>query len=79
MRKINAFVFTVMALVFVLPVAATVVLSFKSDGVFSLQGYADLLFDCFVFYPMFWNSVLYAAAITIAQLAVIIPCAFGFS
>ena len=79
MRKINAFVFTVLALIFVLPVAATVVFSFKSDGGFSFQGYADLLFDCFVFYPMFWNSVLYAAAITIAQLAVIIPCAFGFS
>ena len=79
MRKINAFVFTVLALIFVLPVAATAVLSFESDGGFSLQGYADLLFDCFVFYPMFWNSVLYAAAITVAQLAVIIPCAFGFS
>lgn len=79
MRKINAFVFTVLALVFVLPVAATVALSFESDGGFSLQGYADLLFDCFVFYPMFRNSVLYAAAITVAQLAVIIPCAFGFS
>lgn len=79
MRKINAFVFTVLALIFVLPVAATAVFSFESDGIFSLQGYADLLFDCFVFYPMFWNSVLYAAAITIAQLTVIIPCAFGFS
>lgn len=79
MRKINAFVFTVLAVVFVLPVAATVVFSFKSGSGFSLQGYADLLFDCFVFYPMFWNSVLYAAAITVAQLAVIIPCAFGVS
>ena len=79
MKKINAFVFTVLAVVFVLPVAATVIFSFKSGDVFSLQGYADLLFDCFIFYPMFWNSVLYAAAITIAQLAVIIPCAFGFS
>jgi multiple sugar transport system permease protein len=27
---------------------------------------------------MFWNSVLYAAVITIVQLFVIIPCAFGF-
>jgi len=43
------------------------------------KGYVDLLFDCFVFYPMFWNSVIYAAVITIVQLAVIIPCAFGFS
>lgn len=79
MRKINAVIFTVLALIFILPVAATVVMSFSSEGTPSLQGYADLLFDCFVFYPMFWNSVLYAAAITIAQLVVIIPCAFGFS
>lgn len=79
MRKMNAVIFTVLALIFVLPVAATVVMSFSSEGVPSLQGYSDLLFDCFVFYPMFWNSVLYAAAITAAQLIVIIPCAFGFS
>ena len=79
MRKMNAVIFTILALIFVLPVAATVVMSFSSEGAPSLQGYADLLFDCFVFYPMFWNSVLYAAVITIVQLAVIIPCAFGFS
>lgn len=79
MRKINAVIFTALALIFALPVAATVVFSFLSGGNLSLQGYADLLLDCFVFYPMFWNSVLYAAAITAAQLIVIIPCAFGFS
>lgn len=79
MRKMNAVIFIVLALIFVLPVAATVVMSFSSEGAPSLQGYSDLLFDCFVFYPMFWNSVLYAAAITAAQLIVIIPCAFGFS
>lgn len=79
MRKINAFAFALLALIFVLPVAATVVLSFSAAGKPSLRGYADLLLDCFVFYPMFWNSVLYAVAITVAQLAVIIPCAFGFS
>lgn len=79
MKKINAVLFTALALIFIFPVAATVALSFKSGGGLSLKPYADLLFDCFVFYPMFWNSMLYATAITIAQLAVIIPCAFGFS
>ena len=79
MRKMNAVIFTVLALIFVLPVAATMGMSFLSEGALSLQGYSDLLFDCFAFYPMFWNSVLYAAAITAAQLIVIIPCAFGFS
>lgn len=79
MRKINVVIFTVLALIFILPVAAKVVFSFLSDNVFSLQGYADRLFDCFVFYPMFWNSVLYAASVINVQLIVIIPCAFGFS
>ncbi len=79
MRKVNAIIFTVLALVFVLPIAATAALSFTVEGTPSIQGYVDLLFDCFVFYPMFWNSMLYAAAITIIQLVVIIPCAFGFS
>lgn len=79
MKKIIDVILAGLALAFILPIAATVVLSFKTDNGFSLQGYADLLFDCFVFYPMFWNSILYAAIITVVQLAVIIPCAFGFS
>ncbi|MCM1333594.1 MAG: carbohydrate ABC transporter permease [Bacteroides sp.] len=79
MKKLSAVLFTVLAAVFILPVAATVLFSFISYGSPSLRGYSDLLFDCFIFYPMFWNSVLYAAAITLVQLAVIIPCAFGFS
>ena len=79
MKKLNAVIFTLLAAVFFLPVAATAVLSFSAEGAPSLQPYADLLFDCFVFYPMFWNSVIYAVVITLVQLAVIIPCAFGFS
>ena len=79
MKKLNAVIFTLLAAVFILPVIATVALSFMVGGMPSMQGYADLLFDCFVFYPQFWNSVIYAAVITIVQLAVIIPCAFGFS
>lgn len=79
MKKLIGIIFALMSAVFVLPVLATVFLSFYSEGALTLQEYNDLLFDCFVFYPMFWNSVLYAAAITLAQLIVIIPCAFGFS
>ncbi len=75
MKKLIAVIFSLLAVVFILPVTATVLLSFK-DG---LQGYINLLFDCFVFYPMFWNSIIYATVITIVQLLVIIPCAFGFS
>ena len=75
MKRVIAVIFSLLAVVFVLPVIATILLSFGSG----FQGYIDLFFDCFVFYPMFWNSVIYAAVITIVQLLVIIPCAFGFS
>ncbi len=79
MKKFTAAIILILAFIFVLPTAATLIFSFLSDNNLSLKGYADLLFDCFVFYPMFWNSVLYALAITAAQLLIIIPCAFGFS
>ncbi|MDR1669368.1 MAG: carbohydrate ABC transporter permease [Oscillospiraceae bacterium] len=76
MRK----VLPVVALCFFLPVAATVALSFLSEGnALTLNNYADLLLNCFIFYPMFWNSVLYAGLITLAQFLIVIPCAFGFS
>lgn len=79
MRKIIAVFFIMLAVIFILPVLVTVILSFSVNGSFSVQGYMNLLFDCFVFYPMFWNSVLYASVITAVQLFIIIPCAFGFS
>lgn len=59
----------ILAVIFIMPVIITMV---KSAG-----HYKDLLFDCFIFYPMFWNSLLYAFVITLIQMAVIIPCAFG--
>ena len=65
--------------VFFLPVAVTAVMSLISGGALTPRNYDDLLFNCFVFYPMFWNSVLYAAVITAVQFLVIIPCAFGFA
>lgn len=77
-RHIVSALTLILALVFVLPVAATVVYSLKTDGGIFV-GYKQLLFDCFTFYPMFWNSVVYAAVITAAELVIIIPCAFGFA
>ena len=79
MKKLIGIIFAVLSAVLLLPVAATVFLSFYSEGGLTLECYNDLLFDCFVFYPMFWNSVLYAAAITLIQLPVVILCAFGFT
>jgi multiple sugar transport system permease protein len=76
MKKV---VLVLTAALFFFPVAMTIIASFFGENnAATLKNYADLLFDCFVFYPMFWNSVLYAAVITLVQLAVIIPCAFGF-
>jgi multiple sugar transport system permease protein len=68
------------ASLFFVPIIMTLVMSFTSENMtFTLQNYADLLFNCFIFYPMFWNSVLYAVVITAVQLLVIVPCAFGFT
>jgi multiple sugar transport system permease protein len=75
MKKIKYVLLVLAAVVFLLPILATVLLSFWGGT----SGYKDLFFDCFIFYPMFWNSLLYAAVVTVVQLAVIIPCAFGFS
>lgn len=84
MKKLNfqgllvAFIIVILALVFIFPVAASIGSSFWVDKEISIKNYTELFFDCFIFYPMFWNSILYAAVITLLQLAVIIPCSFGF-
>lgn len=66
------------SILFIIPVVLTVILSFKSGYSISLHGYFELLLNYFLFYPMFWNSVFYAGVITLLQLIVIVPCAFGF-
>ncbi len=59
----------IMAGVFVVPVIMT---CYRSAG-----HYTELLLDCFVLYPMFWNGIFYAVIISVLQMLVIIPCAFG--
>jgi multiple sugar transport system permease protein len=72
-------VYIVLAVLFLVPVVTVFVFSFLDRGLFfTLRNYDELLFNCFIFYRMFWNSVFYASAITLAQLFVIVPCAFGF-
>lgn len=79
MKKIfSYFIIILLAIVFVFPVAATIIKSVWSGSTINVSGYIELLLDCFVFYPMFWNSVIYAVVITVIQLVIIIPCAFGF-
>ena len=69
-----------LATVFILPIAVTAGMSLLNENnTPTLQNYDDLLFNSFIFYPMFWNSVLYASVITLVQFLIIIPCAFGLT
>lgn len=77
-KGILTLLLVVAALLFILPFVYTVFQSFYFIEGFSMKGYKDLFFDAFTFYPMFWNTVLYSVAITILQLFISIPCAFGF-
>ncbi len=79
MKRIGRIVFGMLGVLFVLPVSAAVLCSFMEQGKLSLHGYRDLLFDCFVFYQMFWNSMLYASVGTFLQLVIVILCAFGLT
>jgi len=71
LRGIAFAVIIIMAAVFIVPVIMT---CYRSVG-----HYAELLLDCFALYPMFWNGIFYAAAISVLQMIVIIPCAFGMA
>lgn len=64
---------------FIVPIIAVVGASFWDGASVTVKNYDDLLFNYFAFYPMFWNSILYATVIMIVQLVIIVPCAFGFS
>lgn len=66
------------AVFFLVPVVLTVLHSLYMDGKVSLAGYKALLLNCFPFYKMFWNSVLYAVAITAGAVLIAVPAAFSF-
>jgi multiple sugar transport system permease protein len=77
-RILYNIIYTVIALFFAFPVVYTVYLSIKSKkDLFS--GYQELLFNCFSFYPAFWNSFLYTTVIIVLQLIIIIPTALAFT
>ncbi|NLJ96986.1 MAG: carbohydrate ABC transporter permease [Clostridiales bacterium] len=74
---IKAIVFLV-ALVFLVPVLLTILESFRNDGSISLTGYNQLFFNCFTFYRLFWNSVIYSALISVGAILISVPAAFAF-
>lgn len=84
MRKrklVSCFLFLALFLggmLFLVPVLLTVLGSFFQEGKFSLQGYVTLFRECFPFYRMFWNSVLYAVSVTVGTLLISIPAAYAF-
>lgn len=67
-----------LAALFIIPVLMTIIKSFIIDGRISLQGYHQLIFNCFIVYRFFWNSVIYSIAITIGALLFGVPAAFAF-
>lgn len=79
MKRIIFFIiYTAFALVFAFPIFYTIFYSLKNtEGI--TNGYSELFFNCFSFYPAFWNSVFYTIAIIFLQLIIIIPTAFAFT
>ncbi len=77
-RIIFGVTYTVAALTFAFPIFYTVFYSFKNTDRIT-SGYSELFFNCFSFYPAFWNSVFYTTAIVVLQLIIIIPTAFAFT
>ncbi len=78
-KRIFNYAIVLLAILFSFPLLLTIICSFTVDyEQFGFESYKELLFNCFSFYPVFWNSVFYTVIITIAQLLVIIPAAFAF-
>lgn len=67
-----------MAVFFLIPIILTFLGSFRDGSSISLNQYYQLLFNCFPFYSMFWNSVIYSMVITGGTLIICIPAAFAF-
>lgn len=65
-------------IVFLVPVLLTVIGSFFLEQKATTYGYQELFFNCFPFYRMFWNSVLYAVSVTAGSLLISVPAAYAF-
>lgn len=65
-------------IVFLVPVVLTVTGSFLIERNVSVAGYRELFLNCFPFYRMFWNSVLYAVSVTVGSILISVPAAYAF-
>lgn len=80
-RMFTGILFVILLLagiVFLVPVLLTVIGSFLIRGEVSAAGYRELFLNCFPFYRMFWNSVLYSVGITIGAIVIAVPAAYAF-
>lgn len=69
----------IFALLFVIPVISTAVKSFSFEGRIGLKQYWELFATNFTYFDFFWNSVIYAAAITVVCIAISLPLGFLFA
>ncbi len=69
----------IFAILFVIPVISTAVKSFSFEGKTGLSQYWELFVTNFTYLDFFWNSVLYATAITVVCIAVSLPLGFLFA
>ena len=85
MKKRNAFallrliILAALAAVFVIPVVSTAVKSLSFEGRIGLGQYWELFVTNFTYLDFFWNSVIYASAITAVSIAVSLPLGFLFA
>lgn len=70
-------VLLLLGLIVLIPVGMTLWVSVWQEGSFTISKFKELFGNCFVFYRMFWNSVLYAFCITFGAILVGLPAAFG--
>lgn len=83
-HRLAVFTAVVTALLFFYPLAKTLLFSLLMPDAargmrITLRHYADLFFDVFWFYPMFWNSIFYGLATTLPALLFIIPAGFSLA
>ena len=85
MKKRNAFallrliILAALAAVFVIPVVSTAVKSLSFEGRIGLGQYWELFVTNFTYLDFFWNSVIYASAITAVSIVVSLPLGFLFA
>ena len=79
-KYVRLIMLSVMALVFLVPVLITIIKSFQFENrVLTLKQYWELFVTNFTYFDYFWNSVLYAAVITLVCITISLPLGFVFA